>query len=238
MADKILIIDDDPSICRLLKKVMTSNGFESTIVNDGFSALRLLDAETFDVILLDVTMNGIDGFEVVERLRGSGINTPVMIVSGRNEDYDTLYGLSLGADDYITKPFNPVILGAKVKALVRRNKNLMATSGQIITCGRFTYDTLSLRFYKDGEEIVLSSKENSLMHLFMRRPDQIFTKEMIYEHVWGDSGAIDDNAIMVYVNRLRNKVEDNPQKPEYIVTVRGLGYRFTLPPAASGRDSR
>lgn len=229
MADKILIIDDDPSICRLLKKVMTSNGFESTIVNDGLSALRLLDAESFSVILLDVTMNGIDGFEVVERLRKSGIHTPVMIVSGRNEDYDTLYGLSLGADDYITKPFNPVILGAKVKALMRRDKHNMAATGQVITRGRFSYDTLTFRFYKDGEEILLSSKENSLMHLFMRRPDQVFTKDMIYEQVWGDSGVVDDNAIMVYMNRLRNKVEDNPQKPEYIITVRGLGYRFTLP---------
>lgn len=229
MADKILIIDDDPSICRLLKKVMTSNGFESTVVSDGLSALRLLVVQSFSVILLDVTMNGMDGFEVVERLRKSGINTPIMIVSGRNEDYDTLYGLSLGADDYITKPFNPVILGAKVKALMRRAKNNMSASGQTIIRGRFTYDTLTFRFYKDGGEILLSSKENSLMHLFMRRPDQIFTKDMIYEQVWGGSGVVDDNAIMVYMNRLRNKIEDNPQKPEYITTVRGLGYRFVIP---------
>lgn len=229
MADKILIIDDDPSICRLLKKVMTSSGFESSIVNDGPSAIKLLATETFDCILLDVTMNGMDGFEVVEHLRKSNINTPIIIISGRNEDYDTLYGLSLGADDYITKPFNPVTLGAKVGALVRRNKNLVTPSANPhnITCGRFLYDTQTLRFYKDGEEIPLSSKENSLIRLFMQRPDQVFTKDMIYEYVWGEFGAIDDNAIMVYINRLRNKVEDNPQKPEYIVTVRGLGYRFS-----------
>lgn len=227
MADKILIIDDDPSICRLLKKVMTSSGFESSIVNDGSSAIKLLASESFDCILLDVTMNGMDGFEVVEHLRKSNINTPIIIVSGRNEDYDTLYGLSLGADDYITKPFNPVTLGAKVGALVRRNKNLMSGSANSIVSGRFTYDTLTMRLYKDGNEIPLSSKENNLMRLFMQRPDQIFTKDMIYEFVWGDFGAIDDNAITVYINRLRNKIEDNPQKPEYIVTARGLGYRFT-----------
>lgn len=228
MADKVLIIDDDPSICRLLKKVMTSSGFEPSIVNDGPSAIRLLANEVFDCILLDVTMNGMDGFEVVEHLRKSNINTPIIIVSGRNEDYDTLYGLSLGADDYITKPFNPVTLGAKVGALVRRNKqSISAGNEHTITCGRFTYDTLTLRFYKDGEEVPLSSKENNLIRLFMQRPDQIFTKDMIYEYVWGEFGAIDDNAIMVYINRLRNKVEDNPQKPEHIVTVRGLGYRFT-----------
>lgn len=226
MADKILIIDDDPSICRLLKKVMTSSGFESSVVNDGPSAIKLLASESFDCILLDVTMNGMDGFEVVEHLRKSNINTPIIIVSGRNEDYDTLYGLSLGADDYITKPFNPVTLGAKVGALVRRNKNMMPGSANSIISGRFTYDTLTMRLYKDGIEIPLSSKENNLMRLFMQRPDQIFTKDMIYEFVWGDFGAIDDNAITVYINRLRNKIEDNPQKPEYIVTVRGLGYRF------------
>lgn len=228
MADKVLIIDDDPSICRLLKKVMTSSGFESSIMNDGPSAIKLLASESFDCILLDVTMNGMDGFEVVEHLRKSNINTPIIIISGRNEDYDTLYGLSLGADDYITKPFNPVTLGARVGALVRRNKSFTISSSQSITCGRFVYDTQTLRFYKDGMEIPLSSKENNLMRLFMQRPDQVFTKDMIYEYVWGDFGAIDDNAITVYINRLRNKVEDNPQRPEFIVTVRGLGYRFTV----------
>lgn len=227
MADKVLIVDDDPSICKLLQKVMTSNGFDSSIINDGAAALRLLASESFDCILLDVTMNGMDGFEVVEQLRKTGVNTPVMIISGRNEDYDTLYGLSLGADDYVTKPFNPVTLGAKVSALVRRNKSSMTSAGQTLTCGRFAYDILTFRFYKDGEEVLLSAKENSLMHLFMRRPEQVFTKDMIYEYVWSDTGAIDDNTIMVYINRLRNKVEDNPQKPDYIVTVRGLGYRFS-----------
>lgn len=230
MTDKILIVDDDPSICRLLKKVMASNGFTPTIANDGPMALRLLESDSFDVILLDVTMNGMDGFEVVERIRKLGITTPVMIVSGRNEDYDTLYGLSLGADDYITKPFNPVILGAKVKALVRRSKTLQSESEQMIRCGRFAYDTLTFRFYKDGEEIVLSSKENSMMYLFMKRPGQIFTKDLIYEHVWGETAVIDDNAIMVYINRLRNKIEEHPQKPEYIITVRGMGYRFLPSP--------
>ncbi len=151
---------------------------------------------------------------------------PVIIISGRSEDYDALYGLSIGADDYITKPFRPLVVGAKVKALIRRNSNQVLSSNSMIECGRFKYDTDTLRFYKDGEEIILSAKENSLILLFLNHPDQVFTKEMIYEHVWGNTIAVDDNTIMVYVNRLRNKIEDDPKKPQYILTVRGTGYRF------------
>ena len=149
-----------------------------------------------------------------------------MIISGRNEDYDSLYGLSLGADDYITKPFRPLVLGAKVKALIRRNKNMVLDHSDVLDCGPFTYNTSTMRFYKGEKEISLSSKENSLMLLFMKHPGQVFTKDMIYEHVWGTSVAVDDNAIMVYINRLRGKIEEDRQKPEHIVTVRGLGYRF------------
>ncbi len=149
-----------------------------------------------------------------------------MIVSGRNEDYDSLYGLSVGADDYITKPFRPLVLGAKVKALIRRNKNQMLESSDILECGSFTYNNSTMRFYKNGREIVFSSKESSLMLLFLKHPGQVFTKDMIYDHVWGNSVAIDDNSIMVYINRLRGKIEEDRQKPVHIVTVRGLGYRF------------
>ena len=124
MADKILIVDDDPAICKLLEKVMHSNELETTTVNCGMDALSILKNHTFDLILMDIMLGDMEGFEVIKRLRNQGISTPVMIVSGRNEDYDSLYGLSLGADDYITKPFRPLVLGAKVKALIRRNKNL------------------------------------------------------------------------------------------------------------------
>ena len=149
-----------------------------------------------------------------------------MIVSGRNEDYDSLYGLSVGADDYITKPFRPVVLGAKVKALIRRNRDLILQKPDVLECGPFTYNYSTMRFYKGQEELVLSTREAALMLLFLQHPGQVYTKEMIYEQVWGTRVAIDDNAIMVYINRLRGKIEDNRQKPGYIVTVRGLGYRF------------
>ena len=226
MADKVLIVDDDPAICKLLEKVMLSNDLIPTVVTCGKDALSVLKTHTFDIILMDVMLGDMEGFEVIKKLRNQGINTPVMIVSGRNEDYDSLYGLSLGADDYITKPFRPLVLGAKVKALIRRNKNLVLDSSNILESGPFSYDTSTMRFYKNGEELILSSKESILLLLFMKHPQQVFTKDMIYEHVWGTAVAVDDNAIMVYINRLRGKIEDDRQSPKHIITVRGLGYRF------------
>jgi DNA-binding response OmpR family regulator len=168
-----------------------------------------------------------DGFEVVRALRARGVKTPIIIVSGRQEDYDTLYGLDIGADDYITKPFNPVVLGAKVKAMIRRNQDNISGSSSVITAGPFLYDTHTLRLYKHGEEIILSSKENAMMKLFLDNINRIFSKKMLYEMVWGEA-IIDENAIMVYINRLRQKIEDEPSKPQYIQTVRGLGYRFVI----------
>lgn len=226
MADKVLIVDDDPAICKLLEKVMKSNDLETTIAASGTEALSILKNHTFDVILMDVMLGDMEGFEVIQKIRSQGLNTPVMIVSGRNEDYDSLYGLSIGADDYITKPFRPVVLGAKVKALIRRDKKLSQNTTDTLTCGPFTYDAASMRFYKNGEELILSSRESTLFLMFLKHPQQVFTKEMIYEQVWGTLVAVDDNAIMVYINRLRGKIEDDKQNPRHIITLRGLGYRF------------
>lgn len=225
--DKVLIVDDDPSICKLLEKVMHSNELDTMTAVNGTQALAILKNHTFDIILMDVMLGDMEGFEVIKHIRSQGITTPVMIVSGRNEDYDSLYGLSLGADDYITKPFRPLVLGAKVKALIRRNKNMILDNSNLLECGPFSYDTSSMRFYKNGEELILSSKESALLLLFMKHPQQVFTKNMIYEHVWGNTVAVDDNTIMVYINRLRNKIENDKQNPSYITTIRGLGYRFT-----------
>lgn len=226
MSDKVLIVDDDPAICKLLEKVMHSNDLETTVAASGADALSLIRSHSFDIILMDVMLGDMEGFEVIKKIRSQGISTPVMIVSGRNEDYDSLYGLSLGADDYITKPFRPLVLGAKVKALIRRNKNLVLDSSDTLECGPFRYDTSTMRFYKNGEELILSSKEGALLLLFMKHPQQVFTKDMIYEHVWGNTIAVDDNAIMVYINRLRGKIEEDRQSPRHIITIRGLGYRF------------
>ena len=227
MADTILIVDDDQSVSLTLSKAVQSSGMEAEIANSGEEALKRLSEKRFDLILMDINMPGMDGFQTVESIRKQGIQTPIIIISGRKEDIDTLYGLNIGADDYITKPFNPITLGAKIKALIRRSRNDLPGSSQRISAGPFTYNTSTLRFYKNGEEITLSAKENAMIKLFMDNINRIFSKDMIYEMVWGDS-IIDENAVMVYVNRLRQKIEDDPSEPRYIRTVRGLGYRFVI----------
>lgn len=226
MADRVLICDDDPAICKLLEKIMRANELEPVMVNSGQEALRVTARESFDLILMDVMLGDMEGFDVIRQLRSQGISTPVMIVSGRNEDYDLLYGLSLGADDYITKPFRPLVLSAKCKALIRRNKSLVLEHSDTMHCGPFSYNSSTMRFYKNDEELQLSAKESALLLLFIKHPQQVFTKDMIYKHVWGNTIAIDDNAIMVYINRLRSKIEEVRQAPRHIQTVRGLGYRF------------
>ena len=227
MADRVLIVDDDETVCTMLYKVIRSNGIQADTAASGAEALRMVEQAHYDLMLLDVNMPGMDGFEVVQTLRQRGVRIPIMIVSGRQEDYDTLYGLDIGADDYVTKPFNPVVLGAKVKALIRRSRNHGAGSAEEIIAGPFRYHTGTLRFYKNGREIPLSSKENAMMKLFMDNVNRIFSKDMLYDMIWGGA-IIDENAIMVYVNRLRQKIEDDPSKPRYIQTVRGLGYRFLV----------
>lgn len=227
MADVVLIVDDDQAVSTMLYKVIKSNGIEADTVSSGEQALDQLKEKRYDLILLDVNMGGIDGFEVVQAVRGRGLKTPIIIVSGRKEDYDTLYGLDIGADDYVTKPFNPITLGAKVKALIRRSRDQLPGTETVITAGPFRYNTSTLRFYKDGSEIPLSSKENAIMKLFIDNVNRIFSKDMLYDLIWGEA-IIDENAIMVYISRLRQKIEEDPAKPRYIQTVRGLGYRFVV----------
>lgn len=227
MAERVLIVDDDEAVRTMLYKVIRSNGMDAFICASGSEALEILFRNTFDLILLDVNMPGMDGFQVVQRVRSRGLTTPIIIISGRQEDYDTLYGLDIGADDYVTKPFNPVVLGAKVKALIRRSRSSRPGTLSELAAGPFLYNTSTLRFYKNDTEIILSSKENAIMKLFMDNVNRIFPKDMIYEMIWGET-IVDENAIMVYINRLRQKIEDDPGKPRYIQTVRGLGYRFVV----------
>ena len=225
MADTVLIVDDDQAVRTMLYKVIRSNGLLADTASSGREGLQMALEGRYDLILMDINMQGMDGFEVIQHLRERGIKTPIIIVSGRQEDYDTLYGLDIGADDYVTKPFNPIVLGAKAKAMIRRSKGTAGSS--VITAGPFRYDTSTLRFYKNGQEVLLSSKENAMIKLFVDNVNRIFSKDMIYNLVWGEA-IIDENAIMVYINRLRQKIEDDPSNPKFIQTVRGLGYRFVV----------
>ncbi len=225
--DTILIVDDDEVVISGLKKVAKASGLMAEAVTNGSDALEILSRRSYDLILMDINMTGIDGFETVQAIRHCEINTPIIFVSGRKEDFDTLYGLDIGADDYVTKPFNPVTLGAKMKALIRRSRSSDVNADPVLTAGPFSYNTSSLHFLKNDEEIVLTSKENAIMRLFLENVNRVFTKDILYEMVWGNT-FIDDNTIMVYINRLRQKIEDEPSNPKYIQTVRGIGYRFSV----------
>lgn len=222
MMPKALIVEDDAAVRNTLTKVLTSSGIQSVPTASGQEALEKILTDTFDIVLLDINLGGMDGFEVIHALRDGGNHIPVMVVSGRTEDVDMLYSLEIGADDYITKPFNPVTLAAKVKALIRRSQT---SSAAAIESGPFRFDNETLKLYKDGIELPLSAKESAIMKLFLDNPNRIFSKASLYDLIWGNTN-VDDSAIVVYINRLRNKIENDPSRPEHIQTVRGLGYRF------------
>lgn len=225
---KILIVDDEESMRKLIKKSLL---YENYIVQEAAcaeTALKLLKNKAFDLIILDVMLGDLDGFEVIKKIKALGIKTPIILVSGRNEDYDKILGLGLGANNYITKPFNPALLCAHVKAQLRSYQEFSIAcpqSSDFIIQGPFKFNLKTYRLYKNENLIDLSYKENLLIHFFLQHPRQVFTKQQIYESIWSET-FIDDNAIMVYIHNLRKKLEDNPKSPKYIVTVWGIGYQF------------
>ena len=223
MADRVLIIDADMQSRTVLGRALRAAMMVTEAAVSGEDGIERIAQAEYDLVLLDIDLPGIDGFHVIQTVRQRGSRVPMVVVSSHSEDYEQLYALDLGADDYVTRPFNPVVLAAKARALIRRSRGLPMED--IITAGPFTYNTGTLRFYKNGDEIVLSSKENAIMKLFMDNVDRIFSRSRLYDLIWGGS-IVDENTVMVYISRLRAKIEDDPAKPKYIQTVRGLGYRF------------
>lgn len=226
MAYQVLITDADAGSRTVLGRALRAGMMQTEAAASGEEALDRLARAEYDLLILGIDLPGIDGFHVIQTVRRRGSRIPIMVVSSHDEDYEQLYALDLGADDYITKPFNPVILAAKAKALIRRSRGLPLE--EVITAGPFSYNSGTLRFYKNGDEIVLSSKENAMMKLFMDNVDRIFSRSRLYDLIWGGN-LVDENTVMVYISRLRAKIEDDPSHPHYIQTVRGLGYRFVAP---------
>lgn len=224
MDETVLIVDDDPAIAKLLSRVVKTNGFKSEIASSGEEMLNLTNKNTYSLILLDLNLGDRDGLTLLKRLRFNGNNTPVIIESGRSDEEDTIEGLNLGAQDFVTKPFNAVLLGGKIKALIRRTSANTSQTGRV-KVGPFTLDRSTMRMFKNNEELFLSAKEMILMQLFMTHPKNIFSKNELYEAVWGDE-VVNDMSLIVYINHLRNKIEDNPKKPVYLKTSWGLGYVF------------
>jgi len=223
--EKILVIDDELPIRMELKTAFTREGMAVTEASCGAEALNLIHQQFFDVIILDIMMDDMDGYAILQQIRADNILTPVLMLSGKQEEMDQVLGLGLGADDYLTKPFHLSVLTLKVKALIRRNNVYSQKKPHMILAGPFRFDLMKLECYKDNALLPFTARELALFRFFMEHPGQVFTKEQLYHQVWNEH-VVDDNTIMVYIKRLREKLEDDSKNPQYIKTIRGIGYRF------------
>ena len=225
--ERILIVDDDKNICELLRLYLEKEGYETAMAHDGEKALAVFDERPFDLVLLDVMMPRVDGWEACRRIRAKG-NTPIIMLTAKGETFDKVLGLELGADDYMTKPFGVNELQARISALLRRikkdEKSVQPQNEDTIVSGPFTLNMRSRILSKNGEVIELTSVEYKIMELFMKSPGKVFTKQQIYEYGWGEDYIVADNNIMVCISKLRAKLAEDPSA--YIKTIRGLGYRL------------
>jgi DNA-binding response OmpR family regulator len=227
---KILIVEDEEPIRKLIDKILSSEDMLVYQAENGSQALEMINKYNFDLVLLDILMSDISGYDVAKIIRNQDLQLPIIFLSGKKDDEDIVKGLDIGADSYITKPFSPSVLCAQVKSRIKRRKELSKDDTadlNLIVHEPFKFDTNSYKFYKDDTEIKLSSKEVKLIKFFMEHPNQVFSKEQLYQSVW-HSTEVDDNTIMVYIKYLRDKLEDKPSKPKYLKTVWGIGYEFSV----------
>ena len=224
---KILIIEDDISITEIERDYLELNGFSVESAQDGTSGLARGLSGGFDLILLDLMLPGVDGFTVCRKLREK-LDIPILMVTARQEDIDKIRGLGLGADDYIEKPFSPGVLVARVKAHLARYARLTQPSAAPaeITLGGVAVNTASRRVTVEGKETELKNKEYELLLFLMLNAERVFSREALYENIWGMEAMGDNSTGAVHINRLREKIEEDPGKPRYIQTVWGAGYRF------------
>lgn len=226
MKERILVVDDELMIRRSVAMVFEREGMEVVMAAGGQEALDVLERQEFDLIILDVMMAPMDGFYVINIIRKQNILTPVLFLSGNQEEESKILAISLGGDDYLTKPFSLAMLTTKAHALIRRSRVYnQAPPSQELTFKNLRFDLQTYEVYKGEERLSLTSKETALLRFLMENPNQVFTKDQLYDRVWNQD-VVDDNTIMVYIKRLRDKIEDDPKNPEYIKTVWGLGYRF------------
>ena len=223
---KILIVEDDQDIAELERDYLEANGFAVEIAGDGLTGEKAALDEKVDLVLLDIMLPGQDGFQVCRRIREKR-NIPILLVSARQEDVDKIRGLGLGADDYIVKPFSPGELVARVKSHLSRYQQLTGqeTGRQLLQRGELSIDREGHRVYLKGKEIPMPNKEFSLLLFLAENPGVVFSKETLFERIWGEDSLGDTATVSVHVNRIREKIEATA-KPEYIETVWGVGYRF------------
>ena len=227
---RILIIEDEESIAELEKDYLELSGFEVEIENDGTDGLnRALNAE-FELVILDLMLPGTDGFEICRRFREKK-NTPVIMVSAKKEDIDKIRGLGLGADDYITKPFSPSEMVARVKAHLARYERLISSGfpvNDIIEIRGLKIDKTARRVWVNGQEKNFTTKEFDLLTFLAENPNHVFTKEELFSKIWDMESIGDIATVTVHIKKIREKVEFNTAKPQYIETIWGVGYRFKV----------
>lgn len=225
---KLLLVEDDAEICSMLKTYLERENFEVAAACDGGQALRMFAEERFDLVLLDLMIPKMSGMDVLQKIRSQSV-VPVIILSAKASETDKTLGLGLGADDYITKPFSLAEVLARVRAALRRTMQYDAEpvrKPQVLKAGNLSMNLEDYSVTKAGERIELTAKEFAILKLLMKNPKRVYTKEQIYSLVWNDEYFGDENAVNVHISRLRNKLEGDPRRPEYVVTVWGIGYKL------------
>lgn len=224
---KVLVVDDEPQILDVVSKYLTREGFQISIARDGEAALTTFNANKPDLVVLDLMLPKVDGLDVFKRMRSVSA-VPVIMLTAKGEETDRIVGLELGADDYITKPFSPRELVARVKAVLRRamTGTMLQTGERALLRGELRIDPRE-RSVMVGERLVeLTSKEFDLLWFFASHPGQVFTRSQLLDHVWGYEFYGDSSTVTVHVRRLREKIETDPAAPHYLTTVWGVGYKF------------
>ena len=225
MRERILVVDDEPSILELVRFALERDGFEVVTAADGETALRQFQARPADLVILDLMLPGKDGFEVFRELRKMS-QVPVIMLTARASETDRVLGLEFGADDYMTKPFSPRELVARVKAVLRRVEHREPDENQVLRVGEITLDPLRHRVTVGDREVQLAPREFELLRMLMANKGVVLNRDLLLEKVWGYDYAGDTRTVDVHVVRLRQKLEPDPSHPTYIETVRGVGYRM------------
>lgn len=230
MSRKILIVEDDVDIARLVQLQLRDIGCDSDIIDNGAVALeRLSQPHDYDMLILDIMLPDCDGLTICQEVRRRNQQTPILMLTARSSEYDRVLGLDTGADDYLTKPFSFIELSARVKALFRRSmaqQDSDQASAEVITHGAMTIDPRSHRVFVKDRQIDLTAREFELLTFFARNPGQVFTRTQLLKDVWGYHHDGYEHTVNTHINRLRNKIEVHADKPEFIITVWGVGYQL------------
>ncbi|HUU28540.1 MAG TPA: response regulator transcription factor [archaeon] len=224
--EKILIIEDEERILMALEDDLRLEGYEVSSAKDGLQGCSMAEEQAFDLIILDIMLPKMDGFEVCKKLRQSGITTPILILTAKSQEIDKVLGLELGADDYVTKPFSPRELLARVKALLRRVKQTRQGIDKYLF-GDIEVDFKKYEAQKSGQPMFLTALEFALLHFLVQHKNLVVSRDSILDEVWGDDVCVFPRTVDTHIAHLRKKIEDDPANPKYIIGVRGIGYKFT-----------